>query len=104
MSETGHIDFSRVRTSGDYAPSTRRKQYVEVVTLTSPEGSVTPLEVVWTDGRHFVIDKVLGCQQAHSSRTGGTGLRYTVRVGGHETYLYYEAFRGKWFVEAKRAG
>lgn len=77
----------------------REKRYVEVVVDVSAEGVVTPLIIVWDTGVRYHVDKVLDRRQAHSRRTGGTGMRYTVRVGGQETYLWCEGQR--WFVEAK---
>ena len=77
----------------------RTKRYVTVVSQTDETGEVTPLTVVWEDGRRYGIDRVLDRRQAHSLKTGGTGIRYTVRVGGQATYLWYEGPR--WFVEAK---
>lgn len=79
----------------------REKKYVEVISDTSTEGKVTPLTIVWDTGVRYGIDKVLDVRQAHSLRTGGTGMRYTVRVGGHTTHLWYDDYRGRWFVEAK---
>lgn len=81
----------------------REKRYVEVVADFSADGSVTPLVVVWDTGVRYHIDKVLDRRQAHSLKTGGTGTRYTVRVGGQTTYLFYDDYRGRWFVEAKVA-
>ncbi len=77
----------------------RTKRYVTVVAQTDETGEVTPLTIVWEDGRRYAIDRVLDRRQAHSLKTGGTGIRYTVRVGGQATYLWYEGPR--WFVEAK---
>jgi hypothetical protein len=77
----------------------RTKRYVTVVSQTDETGEVTPLTIVWEDGRRYGIDRVLDRRQAHSLKTGGTGIRYTVRVGGQATYLWYEGPR--WFVEAK---
>ena len=79
----------------------RRKKYVEVVSDTSEDGIVTPLDIVWDTGVRYHIDRVLDRRQAHSLKTGGTGIRYTVRVGGTTTHLWYEGPR--WFVEAKVA-
>ena len=81
----------------------RQKKYVEVISDTSADGVVTPLAVVWDTGVRYHIDKVLDRRQAHSLKTGGTGMRYTVRVGGQSTYLFYDDYRGRWFVEAKVA-
>ena len=77
----------------------RQKKYVEVISDTSADGVVTPLTVVWDTGVRYHIDKVLDRRQAHSLKTGGTGIRYTVRVGSSDTYLFREGDR--WFVEAK---
>lgn len=77
----------------------RSKRYVTVVSSTDETGEVTPLTIVWEDGRRYQIDRVLDRRQAHSLKTGGTGIRYTIRIGGQATYLWYEGPR--WFVEAK---
>ncbi len=79
----------------------RKKKYVEVVSDTSEDGVVTPLTIVWDTGVRYPIDRVLDRRQAHSLKTGGTGIRYTVRIGGTTTHLWYEGPR--WFVEAKVA-
>ncbi len=76
-----------------------KKKYVEVVSDTSQDGLVTPLVIVWDTGVRYHVDRVLDRRQAHSLKTGGTGVRYTVRVGGTTTHLWYEGPR--WFVEAK---
>ena len=79
----------------------REKKYVDVVSLTSADGLVTPQTIVWDDGRRFCVDKVCDRRQAHSLKVGGTGMRYTILVGGQKTYLWYDDYRGAWFVEAK---
>ena len=79
----------------------RSKKYVEVIADFSAEGEVMPLCIVWDTGVRYTIDRVLDARQAHSLKTGGTGIRYTIRVGGHDTYLWYEGPR--WFVEARSA-
>ena len=79
----------------------RQKRYVEVVSTTSPDGVVTPLAVVWNTGVRYRIDKVLDRRHARSLKTQGSGMRYTVSVGGRSTYLFYYDVRGAWFVEEK---
>ena len=76
-----------------------RKVFVEVITRTDADGMVTPLAVVGEDGTRYVIDRVLDRRQAASTRVGGQGIRYTVRIGGRETFLFLES--PTWFVEAK---
>ena len=54
-----------------------RKVYVEITAKFDTDGNITPLSVTWEDG-----------------------TRYTCRILGQESYLFYEEPR--WFVEAKR--
>jgi hypothetical protein len=77
----------------------RRRLYVEVESRTDAEGRITPLVVVWRDGVRYHIDRVTEARKAYSPRTCSAGLRYSVCVGGTQTYLFYEGPR--WFVEAK---
>lgn len=76
-----------------------RRAYVKVVVEFSPEGKIVPLSVEWEDGRRFAVDRLLDVRRAASTRVGGTGMRYTVRILGRETYLFED--RGRWFVEAR---
>ena len=76
-----------------------RRAYVKVVAEFSPEGKVTPVSVEWEDGRRFDVDRVLDVRRAVATKAGGQGMRYTVRIGGHETYLFED--EGRWFVEAR---
>lgn len=76
-----------------------RRVYVKVVVECSPEGAVKPLAVEWEDGRRFEVDRLLDVRRAASTKVGGQGMRYTVRILGRETYLFED--EGRWFVEAK---
>lgn len=75
----------------------RRKRYVQVVAAHLEDGTVLPQEVVWGDGSRYAVDDVVDARMAASMRVGGTGVRYLVRVGRRETYLWYE--NPRWFVE-----
>ena len=75
------------------------KKYVGVVAEFCPDGRILPKYVEWEDGQKFVIDRILDIRQAPSLKVGGAGIRYYVRIGGKETYLWYED--GLWFVESK---
>lgn len=77
-----------------------RKVYVEVIARFDAEGNITPLTVIWEDGRVFEIDKVLDIRRAASLKAGGIGVRYTCRIRGRETFLWYEEPR--WYVEGKQ--
>ncbi|MBQ3136204.1 MAG: hypothetical protein IJB74_01845 [Clostridia bacterium] len=76
-----------------------KKVYVDVVARINSEGSVTPLTVIWENGKKFEIDKVYSVQRAYATKVGGTGIRYEISVSGKKTYLFED--EGKWFVEAK---
>ena len=76
-----------------------RRAYVKVVAEFSAEGALKPLSVEWEDGRRFEVDKLLDVRRAVATKAGGQGMRYTVRISGHETYLFED--EGRWFVEAK---
>ena len=76
-----------------------RRAYVKVVVEYSLEGNIRPLMVEWEDGRRFEVDRLLDVRRAASTKAGGQGMRYTVRILGHETYLFED--EGRWFVEAK---
>ena len=76
-----------------------RKVFVEVIARTDTEGKVTPVSIKWEDDTIFEIDKVLDVRRAASLKAGGQGIRYTCRIAGRQTFLFYEEPR--WFVEAK---
>lgn len=76
-----------------------RRAYVKVVVEYSLEGNIRPLMVEWEDGRRFEVDRLLDVRRAASTKAGGQGMRYTVRILGHETYLFED--EGRWFVVAK---
>lgn len=76
-----------------------RKVYVGVIARNNEDGTVIPLSIQWKDGQLYEIDEILDKRRAASTKAGGIGIRYTVRVRGHSTYLFYE--EPKWFVEGK---
>ncbi len=76
-----------------------RKVFVEVTAKFDTEGNITPLSLLWEDGTVYEINRVLDVRRAASLKAGGIGIRYTVKIGGRQSYLYFEG--PKWFVEAK---
>jgi len=77
-----------------------RRVYVRVIVECDPDGRIRPLSVEWEDGQRFEVDRLLDVRRAAATRAGGQGMRYTVRICGHETYIFEDD--GRWFVEAKR--
>ena len=75
-----------------------RKVFVPVTLKVDSDGRIRPVDITWTDGHTYEIDRVKDVRQAAASKVGGTGIRYTIMVHGKETHIYYD--EGKWFVEA----
>ena len=75
------------------------KKYVDVKALYDSFGNITPLQIGWEDGRAFAVDRVLDVRRAASTKIGGGGLRFTVRIAGRQRYLFLDDNR--WFVEGR---
>ena len=84
------------------------KVYVAVKADFNEEGIMLPRELTWEDGTRYEIDRVLDIRQAAALKAGGQGDRYTVRIKGKQSYLFFERSAnptgnqlGKWFVERR---
>lgn len=75
-----------------------KKMFVGVTTEWTAEGKIIPMVIKWENGRRFAVDRILDVRPAASLKVGGSGIRYTIRVRGKETFLFREQYR--WFVEA----
>jgi len=73
------------------------KTFVRVLAEHDTNGGTVPLAITWTDGHKYEIDRVTDVRMAPSLKGGGLGIRYTIRVRGHERYLFDE--EGHWFIE-----
>lgn len=84
------------------------KVYVAVKADFREDGIMMPREITWEDGTKFEIDRILDIRQAAAMKAGGQGDRYTVRIKGKQSYLYFERSTnqtgnniGRWFVERR---
>ena len=84
------------------------KVYVAVKADFREDGIMMPREITWEDGTKFEIDRILDIRQAAAMKAGGQGDRYTVRIKGKQSYLFFERSTnqtgnniGRWFVERK---
>lgn len=83
------------------------KLYVKVVALFDEDGKITPLEIIWEDGRRYEITHIHEVVRSASTKAGGTGYRYTVTVDGKrrciwlEDVVFNKTIGAKWFVELK---
>ncbi|RHT24009.1 MULTISPECIES: hypothetical protein [unclassified Butyricicoccus] len=75
------------------------KVYVDTLVRHTKDGGSIPLSIKFSDGKTYEIDQVLGRKRAAASKVGGTGIRYSIRIGQHRTFLFED--EGLWFVEAK---
>lgn len=75
------------------------KVYVDVLAVFNQEGELRPLALKWEDGRRYPVDRVIDVQRAASLKAGGTGIRYTCKIRGKQTYLFFE--EGRWWVERR---
>ena len=76
-----------------------KKEYVSILAQIHRDGSIQPLGILLEDGRKYDIDEVKDKCRAASLKAGGCGIRYTVRIGIRDTYLFDED--GRWFVELR---
>ena len=63
----------------------------------TPDGIPKPINIIWEDGRSFEIDKILDIRKRASTKGGGAGTRYLVKINNHEKYLFLNDY--KWFIE-----
>jgi len=73
------------------------KKNISVIVKFSEGGKITPLSLLWDDGRTFDIDRVTDIRRAASLKAGGIGLRFTCLIRGKEVYLFKD--EDKWFME-----
>ena len=78
-----------------------RKICVEVLARFSPQGGIKPLELTWTDGRRYQVERICSVQCAPARVSAVLPVRYTCVIGGREKFLYFEPERLRWFVERK---
>lgn len=84
------------------------KVYVPVEVRFDEIGRMLPHVITWEDGKRFEIDRVTDIRPAPAMRAGGQGDRYTIWIGGQQSYLFFERYAtvsgcclGRWFVERK---
>jgi hypothetical protein len=84
------------------------KVYVDVLVSFDTDGNMHPTLITWEGGKPYPIDSVLDITPAAAMKSGGQGDRYTVKILGKQSYLFFERSPkisgcnlGKWFVERK---
>lgn len=74
-----------------------RKEIV-VKVLMKPTREIVPISIFWSDGREYEIDKILDVRPT-SSKSGGMGLRFEVRMRGKIRFLFLDEY--VWFVDVE---
>ena len=64
------------------------KAVVKVLVVVAPDRTKTPVSLTFEDGKEYPIDRVCGRRRAAATKVGGTGIRYTIIIGGRQTYLF----------------
>ncbi len=79
------------------------KVYVDVNVEHYSDGRIIPLAFTWEDGSRYKIDKIIDKRIAASLKAGGTGMRYTIKVGNTQTHIWLEEDKNvlRWFMEKK---
>lgn len=75
------------------------KRYIAVCQKVDKDGVITPLSIMWDNGREYPIDRIIEIRNA-VSEVGGCGILYRCRIAGNIRNLYYE--RTRWFIESTK--
>ena len=78
-----------------------KKICVEVLAQFLAEGGVQPIQIVWSDGRRYPVERICSVQRAPARVSAVLPLRYICIISGQEKALYYEPDRMRWFLEIK---
>lgn len=73
------------------------RKNITVVAKMKESGLIVPLQIIWEDGRTFFIDKILDIRKAASTKGGGKGLRYLIKIRNQEKYIWLDEYI--WFIE-----
>lgn len=76
------------------------RKNVDMIACMKQSGVVIPLTLIWDDGRKFDIEKVLDIRRAASTKGGGMGIRYLLKIGKSERYAWLDEYT--WFVETDK--
>lgn len=75
------------------------RMYVQVMVIYDEQGQATPQQLTLR-GKTYWVDRLLERRQAVATKAGGQGMRYTLRIGSSQAYLFRDD-QDRWFVEEK---
>ncbi len=74
------------------------RTYVGVRAMHELDGSITPLVILWPDGRNFEVDRLLDVRPAPTFGSG-LGKKYVCRICNKQVNLFRDNLDGKWYIE-----
>lgn len=84
------------------------KVYIGVEAAFRSDGVMMLRTIIWEDGTRYEVDRVLDIRPAPAMKAGGQGDRYTLRINGETTYIFFERSTnltgnviGRWFAERR---
>ena len=72
-----------------------KKVFVDVECKVLKNGTLRPQKIHWSDGRVWIIKRTL--HSCTSSEGEFEGIRYTIKIGSAEKYLYRDGLQ--WYVD-----
>ncbi|BAK45832.1 hypothetical protein [Eggerthella sp. YY7918] len=78
------------------------KHYVSVLALHRPDGMISPVTIIWDDGRRFDVDLLKEAHHKRCEKTAGHALAFSVSIYGKRRTLYHD--NQGWFVEILEGG
>lgn len=72
-------------------------KYIQVVAKFLENGEIIPLSLFWENGKEYIIDKVISKKNLASTKGGGVGIRYEVKIKSQTKFLFLHEYT--WFVE-----
>ena len=73
------------------------RKNITVIAKMRETGNIIPISIIWEDGRLFEIDRILDIRKGASTKGGGKGLRYTIKIKNQERYIWLDDYL--WFIE-----
>ena len=73
------------------------RKNISVIAKMDSNAKVLPIKIIWDVGRQFEIDKILDIRKAASTKGGGKGIRYLVRIKNQERFIWLDDYY--WFIE-----
>lgn len=77
------------------------KEYIKIFAIFTQDGKVIPKSFLFSDGNVYKIDRITDIRRKASLKTGGSGIRYTVMIGGNERYIFRDG--DIWYMETEHA-